>query len=71
MEKYWIARDKDGTLWLFDEKPVRSTATWELGDCEEIPYFTYLPNDKFPEITWNDEPKEVEIEIKVKEHGNG
>lgn len=66
MIQAWIARDEDGTLCHHSEKPYRSKddmflGQWETADgtCGE------LPPKMFPEITWDDEPRKVEISIKL------
>lgn len=56
----WIARDEDGSLWLFNRKPLRKNSTnWlsqELGETEEL----LLEGDWFPEVQWSDEePREL------------
>lgn len=65
----WIARDKDGTMWLYIDEPVRSLNSWEVDteksllradDCMEI------DGDLFPDIKWEDEPIEVELIKKKK-----
>ena len=54
----WIARDEE--LMLFREKPNKGTHKW----------FGYpickLPDDMFPELTWDSEPIEVDITFKKK-----
>lgn len=62
----WIARDKDGTLWLYIDEPRRSSifSKWEVDteksllradDCMEI------DGDLFPELKWEDEPLEIKL----------
>ena len=60
----WVARDKDGTLVLFNGEPIKeeSVGRWD----------TYSPDGSmvidrksFPEITWDGEPKEVKITISL------
>ena len=54
----WIARDKDGYLFLYVTKPykVKNKGFW-TGDV--IPYIS-LPKDWFPEVKWKDEePREL------------
>lgn len=62
----WVARDKDGTLWLYIDEPRRSSifSKWEVDteksllradDCMEI------DGDLFQELKWEDEPIEVEL----------
>ena len=60
----WVARDENGDLGLFEEKPFR---------VEFQPYAKYwdvlstgasrlqIPSNRFPELTWEDEPLEVEL----------
>jgi len=66
----WIARNKgkNGTLTLFKEKPVRSTdgRTWVPANFDSnFPQglFTYLTDikDNFSNLTWEDEPIEVDL----------
>lgn len=63
----WVARDKDECLWLFIDKPIRSQKNdwWEVDtqkslllrddDCMEI------DGDLFHDLSWEDEPIEVEL----------
>ena len=57
--KGWVAREDDGWLFLGKEKPRRQYHAW-LG-AEE--YFE-LDTNLFPELTWEDEPIEVELLIR-------
>ena len=53
---YYIARDKDGRLYLYTSNPKKDqfSGEWELRD-----------NRLFPEVKWEDEkPKKVELKIK-------
>lgn len=56
----WVCRDKDGTLCLYYNKPMRGKEEW-FGN-----YDRQLPEESFPSLTWQDEPIEVEITIKPK-----
>ena len=57
--KLWVARDKRGELFLYKTKPIL--------DCDFGIWFTNLDcmgtisKDLFPDITWEDEPIEVEL----------
>lgn len=56
----WVARDKDGRIFAYTNKPVRdySLQEWESDFVSEI-------NGKsFPDLTWDDEPIKVSISIK-------
>ena len=66
----WIARDKDGELNLYTHKPNRCTAvgwnneSWDIQSTDEYVNFMTLDPSMFPELTWDDEPIEVELVIK-------
>lgn len=58
----WIARDKDGILNLFKEKPNKERYRWY---SDRIQPDMYLNRLLFPEVKWEDEePTEVELIIK-------
>jgi len=59
----WVARDEDGRLCMYGDKPFRDifygNKTWFVErDLWE------LPKELFPEITWESEPVEVELLIR-------
>lgn len=56
----WIARNQDGSLVSFFEKPVRYKDHW-IGN-----YFRELRKRGFPQITWLSQPMECEVNIKIK-----
>lgn len=63
----WVARDNGGFISLFSYLPDRVTKDnlgfWGHNDgSNEID----MPQDSFPDLTWDSEPKEVEIIIKPK-----
>lgn len=54
----WIARDKDGSLWLFEEKPMKGKYIWlsSLGIGAQF----RLNERLFPKVQWSDEePREL------------
>ena len=56
----WIARDKDGKLFLYSKKPIL------YGDYYDSPIgilFGELDNCMFPEVTFENSPKQVKIEL--------
>jgi len=57
----WLAKDLNGTLTVFENKPERSTEMWivESGPYFGIPKYAVDINIKF-----DDEPVEIEIKIK-------
>ncbi len=59
----WIARDKDGWLYLFENRPTKYENVWNEHDGRKM----YLQANLFPEVKWEDEePTEVELVIKKK-----
>ena len=63
----WIARDMDDTLWLYLSEPLKVRSQWVCSIGSNSPY--PVNNLNFPNIKWEDEePTEVEITIKVKQH---
>ena len=62
MEKIeaWVARDMDGKLFLYRDKPIKDKFVWYS------PGFSFvLASASFPEIKWSDkEPTRVSITIK-------
>lgn len=60
----WVARDKDGALQLWESKPQRNNITWdEWGMAKGL---MLLPDELFPDLTWESDPEPVEIIIKRK-----
>lgn len=58
----WVARDKNGELYIYSEKPKRTQwLRWAEGSA-----FLPLSHSLFPDLTWESEPEEVEITIKRK-----
>lgn len=55
----WIARDKNGSLWLYNEKPIKfRDGTWK-GQTEFV-RTSKMSEDLFPEVKWEDkEPREL------------
>lgn len=62
--KLWIARNTDDTLVLFQSKPILGPdIIWEELLNEDC---MYIEEYLFPEVTWENSPKEVELKL-VKE----
>ena len=72
--KLWVARDNNGKLYLYNEKPeyYNDLKVWFSGRiCAK------LDNNLLPYLTWEDEPIEVEprqiitdLEAKAEEYAN-
>ena len=73
--KGWIARDENGDLHFFINKPNRYNrrgvfemypGVWSLNEFSETRTFP-LSKEKFPDVKWADKPREVEITIRYSE----
>ena len=61
---FWIARNTDDTLVLFQSKPILGTDfIWEELLNEDC---MYIEESLFPEVTFENSPQQVEIKL-VKE----
>lgn len=63
----YIARDKDGSLWLYNEKPIRNEEEndWTISSPTDNAVGT-LYSTMFPSLKWEDEPMEVDLVPKGK-----
>lgn len=53
----WVARDKDGLLYIYENKPKKGLFYGWVVKCG---WFSNLPSYVFPEIKWDDEePREL------------
>ena len=60
----WVARDKDGALWLFNHKPLNGSATWDRYLIQEDYTMTEIDHTLFPEVVWDDDnpqPKRLAV----------
>lgn len=67
----WVARDEcsgdESNLYIGQQKPKRISGTAQgFGMWCDYGEFMALPADMFPQLTYKDEPVEVEIIIKTK-----
>lgn len=62
----WVARDKDGDLCLYRNKPIRDELVAGTGLCLWASHgqFSSLDASLFPSVTWDSEPLEVTITVK-------
>lgn len=60
--KLWIARDEDGSLFMYREKPILYNSRWRNGYAHSKHCFV-LPENIFPEVTFENSPQEVKIEL--------
>lgn len=57
----WVARNKDGSLYLFEKEPIRSSNHSEWWDRDY--HSTSLDENKYPDLRWEDEPIFVKLII--------
>ena len=57
--RLWIARDKDGSLCLHQEKPFCSTNDVWYNALQTM----FLNKNYFPEITFENSPRQVELKL--------
>ena len=57
--KYWVARDLSGALFLTDNKPKRCTYEYGMWISKGE---NMMRVDGFPNLTWKDEPLEVKLQ---------
>ena len=62
---FYVARDKNGNLWLYIGKPVRGDTKFYAGSLNKVFCLTYnidrfgLNYEDFDSLKWEDEPVEV------------
>lgn len=61
--KLWIARDKDGTLCLFREKPTLDIYYWFDNSLGMTGCIAELLKTDFLEVTFESSPQEVELNL--------
>ncbi len=62
----WVARDKEGFLYLYEDIPLRDTLfeDWEPSYPEGC---LRINPTLFPNLKWEDEPVEVELKLSINE----
>ena len=53
----WIARDKDGCLYIYTSKPKRGKRYFEDTDG----FYRSIQPGEYPEVTWENSPKELVV----------
>ena len=61
--KLWIARDRNGELWIYDHKPIKKDGIFQSDFSLEECRAAELPEWVLPEITFNNSPQEVELKL--------
>ena len=58
----WVARDKNGRLYMHDAKPAKFSRVW--ADMNLGTKYCPLSSDLFPSVKWEDaEPTEVVLKL--------
>lgn len=65
MNSIWIARDKDGTLYVHIRKPKRDTFNGIWVNNGDNRSYEVLDGDWFPEVTWENSPIELVPKIMI------
>lgn len=68
MNSIWIARDKDGSLNLFESKPVRDVCGIGIWFTSNGKSSASIQNYLYPEVTWENSPLELVPKIMVDEN---
>lgn len=57
----WVARDYDGSLYMYTYKPKKTRDSWYAGKFG----YVKLDDSLFPKLKWSDEePKEIKLSMK-------
>ncbi len=57
----WIARDRDGSLWAYDEKPVLSdNGVWNIEDLDHHDMLE-VPEEFYPDLTYENSPRRLTL----------
>ena len=65
--KLWIARDNDGSLYLYDQRPVLNTLINEVWECTKFGNWYDIDNSLFPEVTFENSPQQIELKLVKKD----
>jgi len=59
----WIARDDNGSLYLYKNKPVKVHGTGEfIDEKDEESFLKHIPSDLYPEVKYENSPKKLIVE---------
>ena len=61
-ESWWVARDKDGKVFIYNSEPIRLESEFKF-DGDSFGHCVELHNGLFPEITWENSPKKIKMEL--------
>ena len=57
----WLARDEDGSLYFFRDKPTSVNGVWLTNNAVQK-----IPQDQFPQVTYIDSPVPCEMTLRLK-----
>lgn len=60
----WVGRDKDGAVYVHKTKPYRGAGNHGKPEFWVAEAIVELPQNSFPDLTWESEPIKVNISIK-------
>ena len=61
--KFWVSRDLDGPLVLSDKLPYLPNKSYDFFCFDNGARLYFLDRNMFPEVTFENSPKEVEIKL--------
>lgn len=61
-ESWWVARDKDEKVFIYNSEPIRLESEFKF-DGDSFGHCVELHNGLFPEITWENSPKKIEMKL--------
>lgn len=59
--KLWIARDKNGSLWLYNSEPKKEGGIYHNNDG--VGDSLFLSQNILPEVTFENSPQEVKLKL--------
>ena len=63
-QEMWVARDKDGELVMYENKPFKDKRAEQWIPVGWFGWCEFLPKNWFPEVKWSDdEPTKVKLVI--------
>lgn len=58
---FWVARNTDDTLVLFQSKPIlNDDLDWEEVLNED---YMFIPDNLYTEVTWENSPQRIKLEL--------
>lgn len=65
IETWWVARDEDGVLYRYDQKPKREDDRGRFFIGSFDGFYYEIDGNRFPEITWENSPKEIRMTMEI------